>query len=99
MNTVESFRATIYFGLAYIALVAVAAILWRKDIALLTIILAAGLAYLTQCLATTGAVLQDDMTNVAAVASAAKYFAVARLLWCVTICIGAAAGLMLLVVL
>ena len=99
MNTVESFRATIYFGLAYIALVALAALVWRKDVALLTIILATGLAYLTQCLATSAALMQADMSNLAAVATAAKLFAIARLLWCLTIVVGALAGLMLLMVL
>jgi len=95
--TVESFRATIYFGLLYIALVAIAALVWRRDLALLMIIATAGLAYLTQCLATSAYVVADPVNAATAAVSAAQLIKVARMLWLITICVGTTAGVMLMV--
>lgn len=60
MNTVESLRATIYFGLLYMALVAAGALWSSNATALWMIIATAGCAYLTQALNTTWMVLLDQ---------------------------------------
>lgn len=103
MNSSDSFRATIYFGLAYIALVALAAWTWRNNAALLMIILTVGMAYVTQALATTGAVLDDNAHTFDAagqdlsLARAVRFNRAASFFWLATLLVGIVAGLMLLV--
>lgn len=88
MNTVESLRATIYFGLAYIALVAAGALWSNNTYALWLIIATAGAAYLTQALNTTWCVLVD---NGRPVEQTARYHAAAIVAWCVSVVLGVCA--------
>jgi hypothetical protein len=59
MNTVESFRATIWFGLLFQAGTALAAVIVGNHLALMLIVAGAGLSYLTQALNTTACIISD----------------------------------------
>lgn len=92
MNTVESLRATIYFGLLYMALVAAGALWSSNTYALHAIIVTAGAAYLTQALNTTWMVLLDHDAHDA---RAHMFHFAAILAWIMTVVLGLGAFLLL----
>lgn len=92
MNTVESLRATIYFGLLYIALVGAASLWSSNTYSLHAIIATAGAAYLTQALNTTWMVLLDRDANDQ---RAHMFHFAAILAWLVTAVLGLCAFVLL----